>query len=324
MKLYKSIYLNIIVPLTALCIASLATSCGGKKPYRIDGTVEGLGTQNITAIYHDGTSLRTMTTNAVNSTFHIEGSSEQPVIIELYDNQRQRIGCVAARNGEEIKVKFKAADRSFMEATGDELSAALGEFLKKNAKGLNNAIERQIATAPSAELSALLAGYYYDINEDAVRADSILSLIDNNAVMSNAMLRSKAEIAARMAETPDSVPVLELYSWNDTVVRFEPSKKTATLYIFTDAHRMPDSIVDFADSLARDIRVASVRMSIDSFGWHNDCRRFSKKVEHLWALGGVNNAVLRVLNIPRLPYFVVADTASRLTYRGTTLPVISK
>ena len=126
MKLYKSIYLNIIVPLTALCIASLATSCGGKKPYRIDGTVEGLGTQNITAIYHDGTSLRTMTTNAVNSTFHIEGSSEQPVIIELYDNQRQRIGCVAARNGEEIKVKFKAADRSFMEATGDELSAALG------------------------------------------------------------------------------------------------------------------------------------------------------------------------------------------------------
>lgn len=324
MKIYKPTYPYCLQMLTALCCILLAMGCGGKKHYIIDGTVEGLGTQNVTAIYHDGTSLRTATTNAVNSAFHLEGEAEEQVIIELYDNQRQRIGCVAAKNGEEIKVKFKAGDRYFMESSGNGLSESLGEFLKKNANGLNDAIERQVASAPDAELSALLAGYYYDIDENAVRADSILSLFDNNVIMSNAMLRSKAEFAARMAETPDSVPALRLYSWNDTVVKFEPSKKTETLYIFTDVHTMPDSIVDYADSLARDIRVASIRMSIDSFGWHNDCRRFSKKVEHLWALGGVANAQLRVFNIPKLPYFVVADSASRQIYRGSTLPVLER
>lgn len=322
MKLYKSIYFRCILLLPAFCIVLLG--CGGKKPYRIDGTIEGLGTQNVTAIYHDGTSLKSVTTNAVNSAFHIEGSSEEPVIIELYDNQRHRIGCIAAKNGEEIKVKFKTGDQYFMESSGDELTESLGEFLKKNSKGLNDAIERQIASAPTAELSMLLAGYYYDINENSVRADSILSLFDNSTIMSNAMLRSKAEIAARLAEVPDTVRTLELYSSNDTIVKFNPSKKTNTLYIFTDVHSMPDSIIDYADSLAHDIRVASIRMSIDSFGWHKDCRRFSKKVEHFWALGGVTNSQLRVFNIPRLPYFVVADTASRQIYRGATLPVLPK
>ena len=50
----------------------MTVSCGGKQPYKIDGTVEGLGTQNLTIIYHGGTPLREMTINAVNSAFHIE------------------------------------------------------------------------------------------------------------------------------------------------------------------------------------------------------------------------------------------------------------
>ncbi len=178
------------------CIVA-ATGCGGKKPYRIDGTIEGLGTQNVTAIYHDGTALREVSTNAVNSVFHLEGMSQQPVVIEFYDNQRRRIGCIAVKNGDDVKVKFKAGDRYFMESSGNKLSEALAEFLMDNDDDLNAAIERRIMSAPEDELSVLLAGYYYDITEDAVRADSILSLLDNSAIAGSAMLRSKADLAAR-------------------------------------------------------------------------------------------------------------------------------
>lgn len=133
MKLYKSIYFRCILLLPAFCIVLLG--CGGKKPYRIDGTIEGLGTQNVTAIYHDGTSLKSVTTNAVNSAFHIEGSSEQPVIIELYDNQRHRIGCIAAKNGEEIKVKFKTGDPYFMERRATSLRNRSASSSKRTPRG---------------------------------------------------------------------------------------------------------------------------------------------------------------------------------------------
>ena len=300
----------------------MTVSCGGKKPYKIDGTVEGLGTQNLTVIYHDGTALREMSTNAVNSAFHIEGMAEVPVVVEVYNNQNRRIGCIGAENGDEVNVKFKAGDPLFMEAEGNETSELLGEFLKKNSKSLNSAIEKQIMVEPAAELSVVLAGYYYNIGEDVVRADSILSLFDYATVTNTPILRSKAETASRLSGGGQTVVPLELYSTNDSIERFEPSTKTNTLYVFTDIHTMPDSILHFADSMARDIEVAMIRLSVDTFGWHKDARRFSKKVKHFWALGGAADARLECFNIPSVPYFVVADTIANQIYRGSKFPVL--
>lgn len=318
----KSTYFSVVLLfVAALCLLAMS-ACKGKKPYRISGTVEGLGTQNITAIYFDGTALKEVTTNSVNSEFHLEGSADSPRVIELYDKQRNRIGCLVVENGEEVKVKYKGGDPYFMEVTGNELSASLASFLNKNADSLNIAIERRIAASPSDELTALLATYYYDINLNRHKSDSLLSLLGDNRLTSNPLLRAKKEMAARIAPLPAPVDTLRLFSSTDTVVKYAPSAKTNTLFIFTDIHTIPDSIVEYADSLARDIRVATVRLSIDTFGWHNDTRRFSKKVDHLWALGGVANKELRVFDIPRVPYFVVVDTTATQIYRGTSLPVL--
>lgn len=70
---------------------------------------------------------------------------------------------------------------------------------------------------------------------------------------------------------------MRLMSSADSLTSYEPSVKTNTLYIFTDIYSIPDSIVEYADSVAKDMKVASVRLSIDSFGWHKDAARFSKK-----------------------------------------------
>lgn len=323
MKIIRTIYRGLVLLSAVGCIVA-ATGCGGKKPYRIDGTIEGLGTQNVTAIYHDGAALREVSTNAVNSVFHLEGMSQQPVVIEFYDNQRRRIGCIAVKNGDDVKVKFKAGDRYFMESSGNKLSEALAEFLMDNDDDLNAAIERRIMSAPEDELSVLLAGYYYDITEDAVRADSILSLLDNSAIAGSAMLRSKADLAARSVTPIASVKEMRLLSVADSMMTYRPSEKSRTLYIFTDTNKMADSIVAYSDSVARDMRVATIRVTIDTFGWHNDTRRISEKADHFWAPGGVANRELRGLGIPRLPYFIVADTAANQIYRGTKLPVITE
>lgn len=318
----KSTYSGaLLLLLTSICVLAL-TACGSKKPYKISGTVEGLGTQNITAIYFDGTSLKEVSTNSVNSEFHLEGSSDTPRVMELYDKQRNRIGCLIVKNGEELTVKFKAGDPYFMEVTGNELSASLAAFLKKNADSLNVAIEQRIAASPGDELSSILATYFYDINLNRQGADSLLSLLNGNNMAINPLLRAKMETAARLAVKTADVDTLRLFSSADSIVRYAPSEKTNTLFIFTDIHTIPDSIVEYADSLARDIRVATVRLAIDTFGWHKETQRFSKKVDHLWALGSVANEELRCFDIPRVPYFVVVDTTATQIYRGSSLPVL--
>lgn len=322
MKIFKTIYKSGIVLAVAFCSMLLLGSCGGNKPYKIDGTIEGFGTQNVIAIYHNGTALKEMTVNAVDSKFHIEGIADAPVVVEFYNNQRYRIGCVVAENGDEINVKFKAGDPNFMEAAGNETSELLSDFLRKNSETLNDGIEKQIISDPAAALSVILAGYYYNVATDAVRADSILSLFDYTTVTDNPMLRAKAEVASRLADVNATVEPIDLFSSNDSIERFEPSTKKRTLYIFTDIHRMPDSILNYTDSLAHDIKIALIRMSVDTFGWHKDTYRFAKEVKHFWALGGTANERLNCFNIPSLPYFVVADTTARQIYRGTSLPVL--
>lgn len=304
----------------AVLLAAAATACGGKKPYKIDGTVEGLGTQNVTAVFYDGQCIREITTNAVNSKFHIEGNAEQPVVMELYDKQRNRIGCLVAQNGNEIAVKYKAGDPSFMEASGNELSAGLASFLKQNGKNLNAAIEKSIATSPASDLTAILAGYYYDINGDAARADSLLALVKVNTPTLAYILESRREIASRMGAKPEKISEVRMYSSNDTVIVYEPSAEKSTLFLFSDDNKMPDSIINYIDSVAKEYRIAAVRMSVDSFGWGRERARFPKDVDHFWTVGGVANENLRQFNIPRLPYFVVVDTASNQIYRGSSLP----
>lgn len=320
MKLKRFMIIRYILLPVAVCALLLTTGCGGKKSYKIDGTVEGLGTQNLTVIYHDGNALREFTTNAVDSKFHIEGMSDEPVAIELYDNKGNRIGCVVARNGEEISVKYKVSDRNYMEAKGNKLSAALAEFLQKNGNDLNSAIEHRLTSTAADELSELLAGYYYDINANAQSADSLLRLADSESHIGDVMLRYKSEIAARLSAAPAKIERMRLLSSADSLTNYEPSAKTNTLYIFTDIYSIPDSIVEYADSVAKDMKVASVRLAIDSFGWHKDTARFSKKVTHLWAPGGVADSALRSLDIPRVPFFIVADTTGAQIYRGSLLP----
>lgn len=324
MNMLKPIYSLGILSVLMLAIAAVATSCGGKKTYKIEGTVEGLGTRNITALYFDGSSFREIQSNAVNSRFTIEGSAEAPVIIEFYDKERNRLGCLVAQNGDDIKVKFKVNDPCFMEVTGNELSTSLATFLTGNRKNLNEAIERRLASTPNDDLSAILAAYYYDISASPARADSLLANVSAVTPSFNALLDSRRMVASRLGAAPAKVSEMKLFYSADTLVTYAPASATNTLFIFTDLHSMPDSILAYADSLARDIRVATIRLNTDTFGWHRDAARFSKKVDHLWAVGGVANPQLKQFDIPRVPYFVVTDSAGNQIYRGHRLPRNSK
>lgn len=318
MKNFTHIISRTLCASLAIVLLFVAASCGGKKSYKIEGTVEGLGTQNITVIYYDGEALRQTTTTAVDSKFQLEGSVPQPVVMEFYDNQRTRLGCLVIENGDEVAVTYKVNAPTDIAVKGNKLSEELATFLSANGKSLNTAIEKRIAELPEDNLTALLASYYYDITVNPARADSLLATLiaPDNFLPFN---YGKQEHAHRLKAVENKLEDMRIYS-RDSLTTFSPSKDKNTLYIFTDSYTIPDSITHFADSVVKEMRVAVIRLSMDTFGWRREAARFDKNVEHLWAVGGISNPELRQFDLPRVPYFIVTDTASLQTYRSSSLP----
>lgn len=318
MKNFTNINSRMLYSFMLVALLLVAVSCGGKKSYRIEGTVEGLGTQNITVIYYDGEALRQVTTTAVDSKFQLEGSVPQPVVMEFYDNQRTRLGCLVIENGDEVSVTYKVNAPTDITVKGNKLSEELAAFLSTNSKSLNSAIEKRIAGLPDDNLTAILASYYYDISVNPSKADSLLATV-NAPVTFLPFNYGKQEHAHRLKAADNKIENMRIYS-RDSLITFAPAKDKSTLFIFTDSYSIPDSITEFADSMVKEMRVAVIRLSMDTFGWSREAARFDKKVEHLWAVGGISNPELRQFDLPRVPYFIVTDTACLQTCRGSSLP----
>lgn len=318
MKNSHNIIASALLPTYLIFMAFVVGACGSKPPYKIDGTVEGLGTQNIFAIYHDGNSMKEVMTNAVDSRFHLEGRSPQPLVIELYNNRRHRIGCIVAQDGDEIDVTFKAADPQYISVKGNEISEALAAFLTKNAGNLNEAIQRQLQSSPDDALSSILAAYYYDTSIDPAGADSLLTALTPSPA-AYAMLQSKMEQTHRLAQGNNDIGVVEFLASSGKMEKISPSKTSNTLYMFNDAYSVADSIIAKADSIARKCNVVYIRTAVDTFGWYRESHRFSNKIKHLWGLGGAANPQLRDFNIPHIPFYVMVDTAGHQISRSTSL-----
>ena len=68
-----------------LLIASLTLlpSCGGRDDYKLDVTVEGLGTQSVSLYFYTRDGLRTISIPVVDGHLEYTSSSQNPVLIEL-------------------------------------------------------------------------------------------------------------------------------------------------------------------------------------------------------------------------------------------------
>ncbi len=306
----KSYFSALLLFLTSIALAS----CGG-SPFKIKGTVDGLGTQNIHIIYRDGGHVRDHIVAVMDSKFEFEGNSPEETVVEIFNNMRAPLAYIVAKNGEEIEVEISATDLYDLKIKGDATSERLAKFLADNKSSLNTAIAGMVKNNPDELLSAVLLNYFYDPSGKPDEAAELFELIDYSRSPANLNIGVKEMI--KRQNTRNNVKPVRLLCAADSMTTFSPLKEGYTLYCFNAEKYLSDSIGnDFADIPESDTRIAYIRMTPDTLGWGGSTRHLPRRVVSLWAPGGVAEPGLYNLNITSLPFYIVTADGGKQVYRG--------
>ena len=321
----------------SLFVALLFTACGNRDSFRVNGTIEGLGTRNLKFYYYDGSALQIGIASAIKGNFTFEGRSAKPTLITIITNQTVVIGHLIAKNGDDIECKFSVNDPYKIEIDGNDDAEKLARFISENqtlllhdnAADINAAVESVIAKEEKNLLAAALFAIYYDSNQDPVRADSVLFSI-NEEYRPSQFVEGYTSMLLRFESDAKQTMVMpmSLYCKDDSLTTFSPKNSRNALLFFHDAADMrKDSVKSAIDSLSK--KYSDKKLAILNIGLQTDTAEWKKNIadaplagKELWTAGAVASPQIRKLNIRRLPLFILCDSVGRQIFRGTSVTAL--
>lgn len=317
-----------------LIFSLLIVSCGDNSEFRIAGTIEGLGTQNLWLYYYAGDAVRTQNTILLDGKFSVVGYAEEPTIVEIYSTNKVLLGRILVENGQTVDCIIDNANRYNVAYDGNEVSAQWAEFLKENASVLsskdndasNKLIEEYIMSHRDNMLSTLLLLTEYHAIDNELMADSLLQMINPEVRQRSLVGGFEAMLEKINSEQARSqVKTINLFSAGDSIYAFSPDSSSYSVLIFSDVNEaMRDSVVEMMRRWNKDIKdkelnVIDVAFAPDTAAWKKAIKDDDATWKQCWALGGVEAKGIDRLAIPRAPYFVIADSAGIQLFRGSSM-----
>lgn len=317
-------------------------SCSSGPDFRISGTIDGLGTRNLRLVYYSGGAVQQVSAPAIDGKFAMEGRTDQPTLVDIYTSTGALVGRVIVEGGDDVECEFSTSEPYKMTLKGNDDSERLAAFVVANAKALegndraalNEAVDHFVRTNPRRLVSGVLLTEFYDFAADPAKGLELVDLLDAKARPRGAM--ESIEEQARQLLQADSIGAESLRLWcrHDSLRTF-PLRGGKTLLCFLTAdQRGQDSVVAALRTLTsrgcggEGLRVADISFDADSSAWLASLRSLpatrpdtaSVDILRLWAPGGAASAGIQPLAVPSTPYFITADSAGRILYRGSALP----
>ena len=322
----------------ALMVAAMLgmAGCGDDSEFRVTGTIEGLGTQNLRVIYYTNTGLKSLTSTAVDGKFNFTGNAPAETLVEIFTSDRVPLMRLAIRNGETVEVKIDRAEPYKLTLKGNDVSKRMAAFMRDN-RDLLTAGNREAINAAVADYvgrntkdlsSTILLLTEYDAFGHEQEADSLLNMIDAKSRPEFLTENIEAGLAQRNAavEHARMLP-LRLYTDADSMTTFNTSGSAYSLLIFTrtgreraDSLRYQLSVLMGRTDASR-LRVVDISLATDSADWHSQPHILPADKDGIsaWMPGAIASVPVKQLAITRTPYFVVADSAGTQIYRGASL-----
>lgn len=320
--------------LLTLLLAMIMASCGDDSQFRIAGTIEGLGTQNIRLIYYSDGAVRAQTTTVIDGKFSTIGYAPKPTILEIYSSDKALLGRLMVKNGETIECSIDRGNRYKASFEGNSVSSQWGKFLSDNAETLstgdytanNELIAKYITANSNNTLSTVLLLTEFYTPENELLADSLLSSIALEARPRDLVDSYASMLAHLNSETArGNVRPMNLYSKGDSLYSYNPSASSFSLLCFSMPDReCRDSIVPQLSALSKKqktetLKIIDISFAEDTTQWKRSIKKDDATWNQCWALGSVQAKGIDRLAIPRTPYFIVADSAGRQLYRGSSI-----
>ncbi len=312
-------------------IALLLGACGHGKTYRVEGVLDDGSSINLRILTYADQAVVPGITASQEGKFRFEAAVENPVMVEMYDNDYRLLTRFVARPGDDIKLRIDRAHPYLSQVKGNDISESWSKYLISNASKFagtsaetrNAAVAQYIRANPSSELATLLLITEYDAAANPVAADSLFRLIAPEAramgfeaLFTETYQRYGLEaLGAKVRSIPYRL------QGNDTAL-YRTSSSPHTLIAVSDRNSGRDSVVAALRSLARsDKRLKLLDLSIDSdtTEWHYSIVADSASWTQGWLPGGTAARSVEALSIPSSPYFIIADSTGRQLWRGSSI-----
>ncbi len=324
MKKMRFLYLFII--------SILFVSCGGGDDFVVDGVIDGYGTRNIYAVYYADGAYKNKVITAIDGKFFFQGISSKPVIVSLFSGEGRLLGRFVACNGDALSCAISIDSKYENKIEGNKCNEDLTKFFAENKEILsssdwkqhNDVIEKYVVAHPDNLVSTvLLTTEYYTMGNEH-KVDSLLSLINKEA-RPIYMTESLASQIARglSTEKGDKLPAMELYTIADTMFKYIADDYARSLLCFTDLGiNSGDSIVTIIKRLrngVKSLKIVDISLALDSIEWKNNVKKDTFDWMQTWIPGQVMAKSIEKLSIPKLPYFIVADSTGMAIYQGSSM-----
>lgn len=320
--------------LTMLLIFA-ATGCGDKDSFVIAGKIDGAGDRSVTLTYYAAGGLKSTTINMNSGVFQFKGSSARPTLaIVTVAPDNQRLAAVVVANGDEVRIEGALDNPAGIKVTGNSDSEALQKWMADNdellRKGDAGKINKAVAefvkkNSDKPVATALMVTCFRSEGYEAM-ADSLFTVLGQDVRSIEMTQNFNAVISSYVGNVSDEpLPFLTLYCSNDSMINVNPIRHSATLLCFVDADRKQrDSVASTLRDLTRSYdrsELAAVELStaVDSSSWRRSISGDSARWIQAWLPGSVSATPVRRLDVNRIPYFIVADSAGRTIYRGPSI-----
>ena len=277
----------------------IAAACSSPSEVSITGEIEGAGSADVVVTYfaRGGVQRKSVTANDGRFTVNFESSTSTLAMVTLDDGRL--IAPLVVANGDKIDLKANVDDPSKLKVTGSEQSELIARWVADNSALLRQSndslVNRAVAdfvgkNTDRLASTAVLITYFRSAGNE-VTADSLFSLLSGQARAAEVVQGFNSVVSAQLVSSVrGNLPYMTLYERCDSTINFYPAAHAS--------YRPEQSAAP------------------DSATWIESLEIKAPEWDQVWLMASVGTPAVRELAIPRLPYYIVADSTGRQLYRG--------
>lgn len=324
--------MKLLRALFATLLALQLSGCGNGH-FSVKGNFSDGGTQNVRIVYVDGDHVASEWITLIDNKFTFEGSTENPTILYLFNQQRKLIAHAIVKNGDKISISGEIKKNYRTKVTGNDLNEEWNNFINEFSELLethryrrfDEKIDSFIDCNPENIVSTLLLlNDYSDLTDDEIVKEK-LAKISSKAQPDYVMNSYYVIQTMNIEQKRQKLMTMPLYSSRDSVENFAPHQHTMSLIYFwntEDNSRKTDirELKKIEESHRADnFTIIDINLDTDTTRWKKAIKRDSIPWSRYWAVGGVMNRQLSFLQLSATPYYIVVDSTGTQSYSGQSL-----
>lgn len=323
----------------AAAMTIVMAACSHSDSFTITGDVAQIGNSPVSLTYYTEGGVRSISANALDGKFVIQGESPDFAPAELRA-AHSTMAFLIVRNGDKIKITGPSPDS--ITVKGSKQTSNLykifaqypGLTTSEPSKEVNDIVEAIVSQQGVNPVTAYLIFRFYDTVGFEHRADSILSpfLTDNTTapILSNFVFTLSPTLAKLQAISP-----INIMAHGDSMMKYNPARHNASLIAIVNdknggtgdssrkkRNKKLEDLTSLSDSLG--IRVIELSLAGDSTLWKQTLRRdTTARWTRAYVPGGAAAPIMGQFSVTSLPLYVAVDARGYQRYRGKSLEAAS-